>query len=106
MARLGICHRAIHTIQRPQNKTFLLRKPFPTGSASFGERLHASRNGRKFGVSFSAVKFWDRTENATSRFCTAQLLDSAWRGWGIRRHERPTFVKELHAPSSFPVDGW
>ncbi len=73
MALLGMYHRTIHTAQRPQNKAFLLRKPLPMAPASFGEQLRAARVtqghtqaelARKFGVSLSAVKFWeqDRTQ--------------------------------------------
>jgi hypothetical protein len=43
MALLGICHRTIHTVQRPQNKAFLLRKPFPVDPTSFAERLRVAR---------------------------------------------------------------
>jgi len=69
MALLGICHRTIHTVQRPQNKSFLLRKPLPLAPASFGERLRTARVaqgytqmevGHKFGVSLSTVKFWEQ----------------------------------------------
>jgi len=77
MALLGICHRTIHTNQRPQNKAFLLRKPLPAAPASFGERFRVARVGqghtqtemaRKFGVSLSAIKFWeqDRTHPDTA----------------------------------------
>ena len=68
-ALLGICHRTIHTLQRPQNKAFLLRKPLPADPASFGERFRAARvaqgdtqteMARKFGVSLSTVKFWEQ----------------------------------------------
>jgi DNA-binding XRE family transcriptional regulator len=69
MALLGICHRTIRTVQRPQNKAFLLRKPLPTDPASFGERFRVARvangytqteMGRKFGVSLSTIKFWEQ----------------------------------------------
>jgi DNA-binding transcriptional regulator YiaG len=69
MALLGICHRTICTVQRPQSKAFLLRKPLPADLASFGERFRAARvalgctqneMARKFGVSFSTVKFWEQ----------------------------------------------
>jgi len=77
MALLGICHRTIHTVQRPQNKAFLLRKALPADPASFGERFRVARVGqgrtqtemaRKFGISLSAVKFWeqDRTQPAAA----------------------------------------
>jgi DNA-binding transcriptional regulator YiaG len=69
MALLGICHRTIHTVQRPQNKAFLLRKPVPADPTSFGERLRVARvalghtqteMARKFDVSLSTVKFWEQ----------------------------------------------
>ena len=69
MALLGSCHRTIHTVQRPQNKAFLLRKPLPATPASFGERLRAARishgytrteMARKLSVSLSAIKFWEQ----------------------------------------------
>jgi DNA-binding XRE family transcriptional regulator len=68
-ALLGICHRTIQTVQHPQNKAFLLRKPLPEDPASFGERLRVARvaqgytqteMARKFGVSLSSVKFWEQ----------------------------------------------
>jgi DNA-binding XRE family transcriptional regulator len=73
MALLGNCHRTIRTVQHPQSKAFLLRKSLPVEPASFGERFRAVRvaqgytqadMARKFGVSFSTVKFWeqDRTQ--------------------------------------------
>jgi DNA-binding XRE family transcriptional regulator len=76
MAPLGNCHRTIHTVQRPQNKDYLLRKPLPAQPATFGDRFRATRVahghtqteiGRKLGVSLSTVKFWeqDRTLPAT-----------------------------------------
>jgi DNA-binding transcriptional regulator YiaG len=76
MALLGNCHLTIHTVQRPQNKDFLLRKPLPTQPATFGERFRAARVAhghtqteiaRKFDVSLSTVKIWeqDRTLPAT-----------------------------------------
>ena len=69
MALLGIYHRTIHTLQRSQNKAFLLRKPLPADPESFGERFRATRvdhgytqteMARKFGVSLSTVKFWEQ----------------------------------------------
>ena len=66
---LGICHRTIHTVQRPQNKDFRLRKSLPTDPTSFGERFRVARvaqgrtqteMARKFGVSLSSVKFWEQ----------------------------------------------
>jgi DNA-binding XRE family transcriptional regulator len=69
MALLGSCHRTIHTVQRPRNKGFLLRKPLLAQSTSFGERFRAARiaqdytqteMARKFGVSLSAIKFWEQ----------------------------------------------
>ena len=69
MALLGICHRTIHTVQRPEDEAFLLRKPLPVTPVSFGERIRAARlakgytqteMARKFGVSLSSVKFWEQ----------------------------------------------
>jgi DNA-binding XRE family transcriptional regulator len=69
MALLGNCHRTIRAVQQPQSKAFLLRKPLPANPASFGERFRAARvargytqadMARKFGVSFSTVKFWEQ----------------------------------------------
>jgi DNA-binding XRE family transcriptional regulator len=68
MALLGICHRTIRAVQRPQNKAFLLRKPLPARPTSFGERFRAARaahgytqmeTAHKFGVSLSTIKFWE-----------------------------------------------
>ena len=68
-ALLGICHRTIDTVQRPQNKAFLLRKPLPLDPTSFGERFRAARvaqghtqteMARKFRVSLSSIKFWEQ----------------------------------------------
>jgi DNA-binding transcriptional regulator YiaG len=87
MALLGICHRTIRTVQRPQSKAFLLRKPLPADPASFGERIRAARvacgytqsdMARKFGVSFSTVKFWEqgRTQpNPAVRFQIEAFLN-------------------------------
>jgi DNA-binding XRE family transcriptional regulator len=69
MALLGICSRTIHTVQRPQNKAFLIRKALPADPESFGERFRATRVAQgqtqtemahKFGVSLSSVKFWEQ----------------------------------------------
>jgi len=69
MVLLSNYHQTIHTVQRPQNKDFLLRKPLPIDPATFGERLRAARVAqgytqtevaRKFGVSLSSVKFWEQ----------------------------------------------
>jgi ribosome-binding protein aMBF1 (putative translation factor) len=68
-ALLGMYHRTIHIVQRPQNKLFLLRKPLSATPTSFGERLRVARIAqgctqteiaRKFGISLSAVKFWEQ----------------------------------------------
>jgi ribosome-binding protein aMBF1 (putative translation factor) len=76
MALLGICHRTIHTAQRPQNKAFLLRKPLMETPFSFGERLRLSRVLKgytqheiacKFGVSLSAIKFWEQNRHQPDR---------------------------------------
>jgi DNA-binding transcriptional regulator YiaG len=66
---LGIYNRTIRTVQRPQNKAFLLRKPLPGDPESFGERFRVARvalgktqteMAHKFGVSLSSVKFWEQ----------------------------------------------
>ena len=89
MALLGNCHRTIHTVQHPQNKAFLLRKPLPADPASFGERFRAARvacgytqadMARKFDVSFSTVRFWEqgRTQPMpTMRYQVEAILNEA-----------------------------
>ncbi|HWN94104.1 MAG TPA: helix-turn-helix transcriptional regulator [Methylomirabilota bacterium] len=82
MALLGICHRTIHTVQRPQNKVFLLRKPLPAVPASFGDQLRLSRLSHgytqheiacAFGVSLSAVKFWEQNRHEPNQAVRAQV---------------------------------
>jgi DNA-binding XRE family transcriptional regulator len=82
MALLGICHRTIHTVQRSQNKTLRLRKPLPEASAFFGDRLRLSRLAHgftqhemasKFGVSLSAVKFWEQNRYQPNGGVRAQV---------------------------------
>jgi transcriptional regulator with XRE-family HTH domain len=82
MALLGICHRTIHTVQRPQNKAFPLRKPLPGATASFGDQLRLSRLSHgytqheiacKFGVSLSAVKFWEQNRHQPNGAVRAQV---------------------------------
>jgi len=75
MALLGMYHRTIYTVQRPQNKAFLLRKPLPADPVSFGERFRVARVGQgqtqremahKFHVSLSTVKFWESNRTLPS----------------------------------------
>jgi DNA-binding XRE family transcriptional regulator len=82
MALLGICHRTIHTVKRPQNKAFPLRKPLPGASASFGDRLRLSRLSHgytqheiacKFGVSLSAIRFWEQNRYQPNDTIHAQV---------------------------------
>jgi len=82
MALLGISHRTIHTVQRPQNKAFLLRKPLPAFPASFGKRLRLARVAQgytqtelahKFGVSLSSVKFWEQNRTQPAAVVRAQV---------------------------------
>jgi len=82
MALLGISHRTIHTVQRPQNKAFLLRKPLPAFPTAFCERLRLARVAQgytqtelahKFGVSLSSVKFWEQNRTQPSPVVRAQV---------------------------------
>ena len=82
MALLGICHRTIHTVHRPQNKAFLLRKPLPPDPASFGARFRVARVAQghtqtemacKFGVSLSTVKFWEQGRTQPNPSVRAQV---------------------------------
>jgi DNA-binding transcriptional regulator YiaG len=82
MALLGICHRTIHIIQRPQNKVFRIRKPLQADSESFAERLRATRirygvtqtkMAGKFRVSLSTVKFWEQGRTQPNPAVRAQV---------------------------------
>jgi len=97
MALLGICHRTIRTLQRPESTLFRLRKPLPTDPTSFGERFRVARVAQnqtqtemayKFGVSLSTVKFWEqnRTQpNAAVRY----RVESFLKGYPTAISEQP-----------------
>ena len=81
-ALLGICHRTIHTVQRRQNKAFLLRKPLPADPESFAERFRARRVAHghtqtemacKFEISLSTVKFWEQGKTQPTQSVRAQV---------------------------------
>jgi len=105
MALLSICHRTIHTVQRLQNKAFLLRKPLPKTPVSFGGQLRLSRLRHgytqheiacKFGVSLSAVKFWEQNRHQPNRAVRAQV--EAF----LKTAPPDNFPKTLHGTS---IDG-
>ncbi len=82
MALLGICHRTIHTVQHPQSRAFRLRKPIPADPESLAERFRATRfaygytqmeMARKFGVSLSAVKFWEQGRTQPGTYVRAEV---------------------------------
>ena len=82
MALLGSCNRTIHTHKRPENKAFRLRKAVLASPASFGDRFRLSRLSYsytqheiacKFGVSLSAVKFWEQNRYQPNGALRAQV---------------------------------
>jgi DNA-binding transcriptional regulator YiaG len=106
MALLGICHRTIHTNQRPQNKRVSFRKPLPINPASYGERFRIARVtqgytqtgiARRFGVSLSTVKFWEQNRTQPNPEIRSQVEV-------FIRESTPPVPNSLPTPSTSTVN--